>query len=156
MTSDPSAGRSPEHRQWRSYQSFLETLSPESVARLDALAAPDIHYHDPFVDARGLAQVKRVFSMMFEDIADPRFTFTHAACDGDTCFLRWHFTCRPKTIRRGHPWVCDGITEIRFDANNRVISHIEHWDAGEQVYEKMPVLRSVIRFVKRRVSGWRE
>jgi steroid Delta-isomerase len=143
------------HRQCRPYRLFLETLTPTSIGRLDKLAAPDLHYHDPFVDVRGLANVKRAFQKMFDDIDDPRFTFTHVACDGDTCFLRWHFTCRPKTIKRGHPWVCDGVTEIRFDANGRVVEHVEHWDAGEQVYEKMPVLRAVIRFVKKRVSGWR-
>lgn len=139
----------------RSYQHFLETLAPTGVDRLDALASPDLHYHDPFVDVRGLANVKRVLHAMFNDIEAPRFTFTHSACDGDTCFLRWHFTCRPKTIKRGHPWVCDGVTELRFDHHGKVVEHVEHWDAGEQVYEKMPVLRAVIRLVKRRVSGWR-
>lgn len=137
------------------WRDFLATLRPDSIGRLDLLAASDIHYHDPFVDARGLANVKRVFAKVFEDIEDPRFTFTHCACDGDTCFLRWHFTCRPRTIRQGLPWICDGVTEIRFDADGRVLDHIEHWDAGEQVYEKLPVLRALIRMVKRRVSGWR-
>lgn len=139
----------------RSYRAFLETLSPAGIDRLDDILAPDIHYHDPFVDVRGLAQVKRAFHAMFDDIEAPRFTLTHCACDGDTCFLRWHFTCRPRTIQRGHPWVCDGITEIRFGADGKIIEHLEHWDAGEQVYEKMPVLRTLIRLVKRRVSGWR-
>lgn len=136
------------------WRAFLETLRPDGMDRLDRLAAPDIHYHDPFVDARGLANVKRVFARVFDDIEDPRYTFTHCARDGDTCFLRWHFTCRPKTIRQGLPWICDGITEIRFDAQGRVLAHWEHWDAGEQVYEKLPVLRAVIRLVKRRISGW--
>lgn len=144
-----------DHGRCGAWRDFLAGLSPAVIDQLDGLAAPDIHYHDPFVDARGLANVKRVFRKVFEDIEDPRFTFTHTACDGDTCFLRWHFTCRPKTIKRGHPWICDGVTEIRFDAQGRVLEHIEHWDAGEQVYEKLPVLRAVIRWVKKRVSGWR-
>lgn len=143
-----------DDRRCQAWRDFLAGLSPAGIDRMDGLAAPDIHYHDPFVDTRGLANVKRVFHKVFEDIEDPRFTFTHSACDGDTCFLRWHFTCRPKTIKRGHPWICDGVTEVRFDAQGRVLEHIEHWDAGEQVYEKMPVLRAVIRWVKRRVSGW--
>ncbi|MGE5475689.1 MAG: nuclear transport factor 2 family protein [Bacteroidales bacterium] len=136
------------------WRAFLETLRPDGMDRLDHLAAPDIHYHDPFVDARGLANVKRVFARVFDDIEDPRYTFTHCARDGDTCFLRWHFTCRPKTIRQGLPWICDGITEIRLDHEGRVLAHWEHWDAGEQVYEKLPVLRAIIRVVKRRISGW--
>jgi len=136
------------------YRRFLEALTPSALAGLDQLAAADLHYHDPFVDVRGIEAVKRVYLLMFEDVDDPRFTFTRTACDGDTCFLRWHFTCRPKTIRRGQPWVCDGVTELRFDAAGRVVEHNEHWDAGEQIYEKIPVLRIVIRWVKRRVSGW--
>lgn len=138
-----------------SYRHFLETLSPAAIERLDEIAAADIHYHDPFVDVRGLAQVKRAFHAMFDDIDAPRFTLTHCACDGDTCFLRWHFTCRPKTIKRGHPWVCDGVTELRFGPDGKVVEILEHWDAGEQVYEKIPVLRTIIRLTKRRVSGWR-
>jgi steroid Delta-isomerase len=141
------------HRRCMSYRSFLETLTAAGIGGLDRLAASDIHYHDPFLDARGVAPVKRVFGRMFEEVDDPRYTITHCACDGDTCFLRWHFTCRPKTIRKGHPWVVDGITEVRFDGDGRVIEHVEHWDAGEQVYERMPVVRSLIRWLKRRVSG---
>lgn len=144
-----------EDRRCHAWRQFLETLRPETIGQLDQLAADDIHYHDPFVDAHGRDNVKRVFALMFEDIADPRFTFTHCACDGDTCFLRWHFTCRPKTIRRGLPWICDGVTEVRFDADGRVLDHIEHWDAGEQVYEKLPVLRAILRMVKKAVSRWR-
>lgn len=144
-----------DHGRCHAWRDFLETLQIDSISRLDQLAAPDIHYHDPFVDVRGLANVKRVFVKMFDDLDAPRFTFTHCACDGDTCFLRWHFTCRPKTIRMGLPWICDGVTEIRFDTEGRVLAHIEHWDAGEQVYEKLPVLRAIIRLVKKRVSGWR-
>jgi steroid delta-isomerase len=140
-------------RHSRSYRRFLEGLNPAAIDQLNTLAAPDVHYHDPFVDARGLVAVKRVFHRLFDEVDAPRFTITHSACDGDTCFLRWHFTCRPKTIRKGHPWIVDGVTEVRFDAEGRVIEHIEHWDAGEQVYERMPVIRAVIRWVKRQVSA---
>lgn len=144
----------PDDFRCQPWRTFLETLHPDGMGRLDQLAAPDIHYHDPFIDARGLPNVRRVFARVFEDIEDPRYTFTHTACDGDTCFLRWHFTCRPMSIRRGLPWICDGITELHFDPQGRVLAHWEHWDAGEQVYEKLPVLRTIIRLVKKRISGW--
>jgi predicted ester cyclase len=140
------------HRQCLAYRVFLETLSPGGIERLGGLAAADIHYHDPFVDARGLTAVKLSFARLFEEVDDPRYTVTHCACDGDTCFLRWHFTCRPKSIRKGHPWVVDGVTELRFNADGLVVEHMEHWDAGEQVYERMPVVRGVVRWLKRRLA----
>lgn len=144
-----------DHQRCRPWRDFLASLHPSTLDRMDALASPDLHYHDPFIDVRGREMVKRAFGMVFLQIEAPRFTFTHCACDGDICFLRWHFTCRPKTIGQGLPWICDGITELRFDSQGRVLEHVEHWDSGEQVYEKLPVVRFFIRLIKRRVSGWR-
>lgn len=145
--------RTPDTR-CRAWRQFLETLRPDTIARLDQLMADDVHYHDPFVDIQGVDQVKRAFLKIFDDIAQPRFTVTHCACDGDTCFLRWHFTCRPRSIYRGLPWICDGVTELRFRSDGKVCEYAEHWDAGEQVYEKLPVLRAIIRMVKRFVCRW--
>ncbi len=137
------------------WRDFLANLDAKGLNRLEAFVAPEIHYHDPFMDAHGLVEVKRAFSLMLGSVDAPRFTFTHCACDGDTCFLRWHFTCRPKTMGHGLPWICDGVSEVRFNAEGKVVEHIEHWDAGEQVYDKIPVLRAVLRRIKYRVSGWK-
>ncbi|MBI5162292.1 MAG: nuclear transport factor 2 family protein, partial [Magnetospirillum sp.] len=79
----------------QAYRQFLETLDAATVTRLDDLVGADVHYHDPFIDIRGRDTMKRVLGKMFEDVDSPRYTFTAMARDGDTCLLRWHFTCRP-------------------------------------------------------------
>lgn len=135
----------------QAYRHFIETITLESIDRLDELAAPDMRFRDPFVDVRGIDQVKKGFRDLFKDIEDPRFTITHCACQDDVCFLRWNFTCRPIHISKGRPWVIDGVTEVHFDARGRVIDHIDHWDAGRYVYERLPWLRELLKIVKRRL-----
>ncbi len=46
--------------------------------------------------------------------------------------------------------VIDGMSEIRFRADGRVAEHLDHWDAAEQLYERVPVLGTLIRLVKRK------
>lgn len=136
----------------RTYRHFIETLTLESLPRLDELARPDVHFRDPLNDAHGVAGAKRVLARVFREVDDPRYIVTHMAVDGDTCFLRWKFTCRPRVSGRGHPWIVDGISEIRFDAAGKVAEHVDYWDAGHYVYERLPLFGYVIRFLRKRLA----
>lgn len=134
------------------YRRFIEGLSPQTISRLDDLAAPNIHLRDPFNDAHGLDNVKKVLHWHFRDVDDPRFVVTHTAPDGETCFYRWKFTCRPRMMRRGHPWIVDGVTEVRFDSRGKAIEHTDYWDSGYYVYERIPLFGYVIRWLRKHLG----
>lgn len=136
----------------QAYRRFIETLSPETLSRLDELAAPNLHYRDPLNETRGVARVKQVMARVFRDVDDPRYIITHAAVDDDTCFLRWKFTCRPRLSGKGQPWIVDGVTEVRFDDEGRVVELIDHWDAGHYVYERLPLFGYLVRFLRKRLA----
>ena len=131
------------------YVRFWETLTPDSLDRLEELAAPDVRFSDPFNDVRGLAGFRAVFEDMFHRVSEPRFRVTGRAVDGDLCFLRWEFTFRGS----GRDWRIDGVSELRFDASGRVVSHVDHWDAAGQLYERLPIIGTVLRFLRRRLSA---
>lgn len=134
------------------YRGFIERLSPQTIGRLDELAAPGMHFRDPFNDTHGVEATKRVLARIFREVDDPRYLVTHAALDGDTCFLRWKFTCRPRLSGRGHPWIVDGITEVRFNDQGKVVEHVDYWDAGHYVYERLPLFGYLVRFIRKRMS----
>jgi steroid delta-isomerase len=136
----------------RAYRAFIEGLSPTTVRRLDELAAPGMHYRDPFHDTHGIEAAKRVMARIFREVDDPRYMVTHAALDGDTCFFRWKFTCRPRHYGRGQPWIIDGITEVRFNDQGKAVEHVDYWDAGHYVYERLPLFGYLIRFIRKRMS----
>lgn len=141
-----------DHTICQAYRQFLETLNRDTIDRLDQLAAPDMRFHDPLYDVQGIDAVKALFRKMFDDVDTPSFTISHCVCSGRTCFLRWHFTCRPKVFAKGHPWVVDGVTEVTFDEAGKVAEHGDFWDAGQYVYERIPLINVLVRAVKRRIS----
>lgn len=135
----------------RAYVRFYETMTAESLDRLPEVAAPDIRFLDPFNDVTGLAAMRRILEKMFAELGNPRFVVTHCAWAGPTCLLRWRFTAMSRND--GAEWVIVGMSELEFAPDGRVRSHIDHWDAARQVYEKVPVLGALIRFIRRRLAA---
>jgi len=45
--------------------------------------------------------------------------------------------------------VVDGASYIRFDPDGPVVEHIDYWDPARQRYERVPVLGSLMRWLRR-------
>jgi steroid Delta-isomerase len=128
---------------------FFETLSPATLARLDDLYAPGARFKDPFNEVTGVPAIRAIFAGMYRQVDQPRFVVTRSVCQGDDAFLAWDFLFsfrgdarRQQTIR--------GATHIQFSTDGRVVLHRDYWDAAEELYEKLPVIGWLMRWLKRR------
>jgi len=142
--------RVPVEQALAGYVRFFEELSPDTVAWIERLCVPDVRFKDPFNDFQDRARLRRLFERMFLRLHQPRFYVRDQALSGQTAYLRWTFTFRLK--RRPKPWVIEGMSEVRFDGAGQVVSHIDHWDAAEQFYEKLPGLGWVLKQVRGRMA----
>jgi steroid Delta-isomerase len=134
------------------YVRFYEALSPETVSDLRSVVHEDIHFKDPFSDVVGVATYQALLVGMFNAAPDIRFKVLHCAYDGEVCFLRWDSQGTLRVLGKD-PWVVKGMSELRFAEDGRVISHIDHWDAASQFYERIPVLGAILRLIRRSVSA---
>jgi len=142
------------HEALDAYVAFFEGLSPELLHRLDELCAPEVRFRDPFNDVSGIAAFRAVLAKMFHDVAEPRFEVTDRATSSQACYLRWTFTFRGVGSNDGLRRI-EGVSEVQLNAAGKVVAHIDHWDAGAQIYERVPLLGSLVRMVKRRLSAAR-
>lgn len=127
---------------------FYESLSEASLAQLPAIYARDAQFKDPFNEVRGIAPVTAIFRHMHEQVDEPRFVVNTRVLQGADAFLVWDFTFRMKRFSRETQCI-RGATHIRFDADGAVAMHRDYWDAAEELYEKLPVLGSLMRWLKR-------
>jgi steroid delta-isomerase len=130
------------------YIAFCEGMTPASLDQLGDYCAPSIHFRDPFNEATDIDGYRRVLAKMFEDTGQPDFTVSASALHGNSCYLRWRFSFQ----RAGGRMSIEGMSEIRFNADGLVDRHFDFWDAG-QVYETVPLLRSLVHLVKRRLRA---
>ena len=141
-----------EHHPAAGYIKFYETLTPASLSDLDQVVHEDVKFKDPFNEVRGLAAYRQILEAMFNAAPDIVFEVKHCAYDGDVCYLRWVSRASIKALGRD-PWVVHGMSELTFAPDGRVLSHIDFWDAASQFYERVPVLGTLLRLIRRRVAA---
>jgi ketosteroid isomerase-like protein len=130
----------------------FETLSPQSLPALGTIYAPDAVFKDPFNEVRGVAAITAIFEHMFRSLEAPRFIVHSAVVQGREGFLTWDMRFR---MKRGAPGeqVIRGATHLVFDDAGRIAVHRDYWDAAEELYEKLPLLGALMRWLKRRVNS---
>jgi len=128
---------------------WFESLTPESVNRTGAFYAPDAYFKDPFNEVRGVEPIRRVFAHMFEQVAEPQFRVTGRWEGADGVMLAWDFTFR----QGGRAHRVRGVSHLRFAPDGRIAWHRDYWDAAGELYETVPVLGALMRFIKRRLRA---
>ena len=131
---------------------FYQTLSPQSLTRLGDIYAPQARFKDPFNEVVGVEAVRAIFQAMFDTLREPRFVVTDVAGDGRAACLLWEFHfCSPR-IARGAPQRIRGASWLTFDEQGRVELHRDYWDAAEELYEKLPLVGSLMRWLKSKLG----
>jgi len=131
---------------------FFEQLAPADLARLGDIYADDTRFKDPFNEVRDLAGIRRVFAHMFDSLGAPRFAVLDVIVQGDQCFLTWDFLFEAPRLGPGTTTIHGG-SHLRFGPNGRLVLHRDYWDAAEELYEKLPAIGALMRWLKRCAAG---
>ena len=131
---------------------FFETLQPASVQRMDALYTQDAYFKDPFNEVRGLEEVQRIFSHMYVALDEPHFVVTNTVTQGDQCFIVWDFKFRFKRFDTVTVQTVRGCSHLQLASDGRIAFHRDYWDAAEELYEKLPFVGSLMRWLKKRAK----
>ena len=135
----------------RAYGRAFERLTPTTLSDLAALWTDDVLFRDPFNEIRGISASLAVYRHMFETLDDPRFVVLDVTASETAAYLKWRMTFRSKG--RLDTWTIEGVSELAVADDGRVRSHFDHWDAASQLYEKMPVLGVLMRWLKGRLKA---
>jgi steroid delta-isomerase len=131
---------------------FYESIGPGSLAQLAAIYAADAAFKDPFHDVRGIAPITAIFRHMYGQVGAPRFIVTTRVLQGADAFLTWDFTFTMKRCSTATQTI-RGATHVRFDGAGLVCLHRDYWDAAEELYEKLPLLGGLMRWLRRRAAS---
>lgn len=128
---------------------WFESLTPRSVERAGEFYTADAYFKDPFNEVRGVEPIRRVFAHMFEQVDEPRFRVTGRWEGADGILLGWDFDFRlGRQSRR-----IQGMSHLRLAPDGRIASHRDYWDAAGELYETLPFIGALMRFLRRRVAA---
>ncbi|MBK6471547.1 MAG: nuclear transport factor 2 family protein [Betaproteobacteria bacterium] len=131
---------------------LFEQLSPAGLSRLAEIYTDDARFKDPFNEVQGVPAIRRIFEHMFRTLEAPRFVIHDAVVQGGQCFLTWDFVFRLKRAGSDE-LVVRGGSHLKLAEDGRISLHRDYWDVAEELYEKLPVLGTLMRWLKRRVNS---
>jgi hypothetical protein len=138
-----------EHSVIERFTDTYERLDGQSLSRLGALYADEVHFRDPFHDLQGLPALRDYFARLYANVVSCIFTFEDRVADEKQAMLTWTMhLCHPR-LAGGQEIHVPGCSHIRF--REKVYEHRDFFDAGAMLYERLPVLGSVVRLIKARL-----
>jgi len=135
---------------------FFETLGPNDLARIKDFYCADALFKDPFNEVQGVDAIAPIFSHMFDALIQPRFVITQKVQQGEHCFVTWDFLFAMRKFEPNVTQTIRGASHFVFrleDGVWRVAVHRDYWDAAEELYEKLPVVGALMRWLKKRANS---
>jgi hypothetical protein len=148
----PERGSCTEQAGIRRFEDFLAHLD-EKTARenTEKVYAPDAYLNDTLKTIHGAPAIRDYFIKTAKGLDSMTVTFDDLAVSGRNYYFRWTMDTRMKNLARGKNVRTIGITMVRFDSEGRVILHQDFWDSAQGVWEHVPVMGGVIRWIRTKI-----
>lgn len=134
------------------YAEFYETLIKETPKE-EYLLFFDEHsyFEDPFQKVHGIEAIHKIFTDMYEKLYEPKFIVDEVISSDNVAYIRWDFEYA--LSEKGSQEFFTGVSRVIFSEDEKVLSHIDYWDAASHVYEKIPLLGGLLRLIKRKLHA---
>ncbi|MCX5839704.1 MAG: nuclear transport factor 2 family protein [Deltaproteobacteria bacterium] len=126
---------------------FYKVFSSEVIRKgLRGLYADGAYFRDGFKEVLGIEAMEAYFLNSAEGVQSCTFDIQEMVVHQGNYYFRWvmHLTMKRSP---DDPIQTVGMSHVRYDAKGKVIFHQDYWDTGA-VYEKIPVMGAVIRWIK--------
>jgi len=136
----------------QNYALFFENIKQEtSIDEYEKIFDTKAKFKDPFNEVQGIEKIYEIFQDMYIKLDNPKFKVSELIEDNNIAYLKWILEYNFKNETKLNSF--EGVSRVEFNEMQKAISHIDYWDAGENVYEKIPILSFFIKLIKRKIAN---
>ncbi len=129
------------------FRQLFNNLCARNMAELGSVYADNVRFTDPFASVHGIGELTEYFAGAYANVVSCHFDFGDPVVSGENVCIPWVMHLQHKRIRRGKNVKVDGISQVVI-RNGRVISHRDYFDAGQLLYQNLPIIGGIIRWVR--------
>lgn len=143
----------------KNLMTLYQTFDIDLINNLEQIYAKNIVFIDPFHELTGLTDLTTYFSDMLSGLQECRFEFQEVMIDGDDkepfkqyqAVFFWTMHYRHTRLNSGRPLSVSGNSHVKFF--DKIFYHRDYFDAGQMLYEHIPVLGFGVRKIKQRMGS---
>lgn len=130
---------------------FYQKLDKNCTKDLHQFYAEQITFTDPFHQVQGLDALVAYFDKLYARVTAISFEFDEPQLLGQRTWASWVMTYSHPRINGGKPVRVEGVSRLDWQ-DGKVMAHRDFFDAGQMLYEHLPLLGGVIRLLQRRMA----
>ncbi|MBN1549985.1 nuclear transport factor 2 family protein [bacterium] len=136
------------------FKDFYKVYSKDIIERdLRKLYAQNAYFRDPFNEVEGIDAIEKHFLASADTIDSCVFDIEEPVMSGHDVYCRWIMHLQLKRDKTKEITQTLGMSHVRFSNAGEIVFHVDYWDPSIAVYEKIPVLKRLVQFVRKRVSN---
>ncbi len=106
-----------------------------------------VNFIDPVKSITGLENLTTYFSNLYKQVSHCQFTLSNYIFNDQKVSLEWVMSLQHKKISNNKEILLEGASFIQF-SGEKITYHRDYYDLGALVYERIPVLGSVVKKVR--------
>ncbi len=116
---------------------------------LREIYSDNVVFTDPIHELHGIEKLIEYFKKLNDNLIEGSFQFIDEASIDNKAYLVWEMNLKLKKPNKHVK--ASGISVLIIDG--KIVSQRDFFDAGELFYENIPVLGSIIRFLKKKIAN---
>ena len=140
------------------YLTILESFDKTKLSDLCACVSDDVQFVDPFNNVRGRNAYRTIFSDMLDHLDNHCFRVTALAwvenesnAPDEVAFIKWELKAKLPQLSN-IKWDVSGCSELHVSDTGLITAHFDYWDASQGLYEKLPFIGWLFRFLRQRLE----
>ncbi len=132
--------------------SFYNKFNGKNLEILNQFYSDDVQFQDPITKTDGLDQLKKHYTKSYQNIKLIRFDFSEFIQTDNKYSCTWVMNVAVNGLNGGKEFQVSGISILYFNSEGLITYHRDYFDLSEMVYEKLPLIGSVIGQIKKRLQ----
>lgn len=131
------------------FKKAYNQFSADSLELLDEVYAPDIQFQDPVKKLDGIEPLRAYLANLYSNVESCHFEYESTVVGQNEAYIRWVMHMKHRRFRPAETLSLPGVSHVHFD--QLITHHRDFFDMGAMIYERVPVLGSVIGHIKRKL-----
>ncbi|MDG3087668.1 nuclear transport factor 2 family protein [Vibrio hannami] len=131
--------------------SFYKSLTADGLSELYEIYHTDVEFRDPLHCIEGIDSLYNYFDNLYKNVENCSFYISYSQQQSSVGFLVWEMSLKHPKINKGKAVTVHGCSHLEF-FEGKVLYHRDYFDAGEMLYENLPVVGTFISAIKQRVG----
>lgn len=133
------------------FMSVYQTLTIDNLVLLGSIYHQDVTFIDPIHQIKGLDDLQQYFQGLYQNLSSCNFRIDNAITQPNQAAIYWQMTYQHPKLNKGQVVSVNGSSHL-IAKEGKVIYHRDFLDLGSMLYEQLPLLGKIIRWVKKRAA----